>query len=131
MRKRADRANLVVLGDLCQTSQTVLAVDVHGARTANTLTARSTITHTEHVLPSKHKSGVLLVLDLEQSVQHHGSTTTSQNFVRPRTRSGRQRTSHNEACCLSHYRNGRRRKSCNSSINKNERLRQQDDSPWH
>ena len=39
--ERTHRANLIILGDLSQTSQTVLAVDVHGTRTANTLTARS------------------------------------------------------------------------------------------
>ena len=41
MGERTHRANLIVLGDLSQTSQTVLAVNVHGTRTANTLTARS------------------------------------------------------------------------------------------
>ena len=41
--KRTHGANLVVLRNLGQTCQTVLAVDVHGARTANTLTARSTV----------------------------------------------------------------------------------------
>ena len=34
-----------------------------------------------------------------------------------RTRSCRQHISHNEACYLSHYRNGRWRKSCSSSTN--------------
>ena len=77
--KRTHCANLVVLRDFSQTGQTVLAVDVHGARTANTLTARSTIRPIRSVLPSKHKSGVLLVLNLEQSIQDHGTTTILYN----------------------------------------------------
>ena len=43
MGKGAHCANLVVLGNLSQTSQTILAVDVHRTGTANTLTARSII----------------------------------------------------------------------------------------
>ena len=42
VRKGTDGGDLVVLGDLRQAGQTVLAIDVHGARTADTLTARST-----------------------------------------------------------------------------------------
>ena len=53
-------------GDLRQASQTVFAIDVHGARTADTLTARS----------SESKGGILLILDLEQGVEDHGTATT-------------------------------------------------------
>ena len=79
--ERTHRANLIVLGDLSQTSQTVLAVNVHGTRTANTLTARSTVLKIRLSLPSKRKSRILLVLDLEQSIQHHGSTTANKEKV--------------------------------------------------
>ena len=75
--KRTDRANLVVLGNLCQTRQTILSIDVHRTRTANTLTARSTTQTTQTNKPSESKSRILLVLDLKQSIQHHGSTTTN------------------------------------------------------
>ena len=50
-------------GDLGQAGQTVLAVDVHGAGTADTFTAGS----------SESQRGVLLVLDLEESVKNHGA----------------------------------------------------------
>ena len=73
--QRTHRANLVILGDFGQTRQTVLSFDVHRTRTANTLTARSTILKIRLSLPSERKSRILLVLDLEQSIQHHGSTT--------------------------------------------------------
>ena len=39
MRKRTNGGGLVVLLDLGEASETVLAIDIHGARTANTLTA--------------------------------------------------------------------------------------------
>ena len=52
-------------GDLRQTSQTILAIDVHGARTANTFTARS----------SEREGVIDLVLDLEQCVQNHRTAT--------------------------------------------------------
>ena len=81
MGKGAHCANLVVLGNLSQTSQSVLAVDVHRTGTANTLTARSTLARIGCYLPSEHKSRVLLILDPEKSVQHHGSTTTFQHTV--------------------------------------------------
>ena len=77
MGQRTHRANLVILGDLGQTRQTILSVDVHRTRTANTLTARSTILKIRLSLPSERKSRILLVLDLEQSIQHHGSTTAN------------------------------------------------------
>ena len=75
--QRTHRANLVILGDFGQTRQTVLAVDVHRKRTANTLTARSTILKIRLSLPSERESRILLILDLEQSIQHHGSTTAN------------------------------------------------------
>ena len=39
MRKRTNGGGAVVLLDLGEASETVLAIDIHGARTANTLTA--------------------------------------------------------------------------------------------
>ena len=51
--------------DLGQASQTVFAIDVHGARTADTLTARS----------SEREGVIDLVLDLEQCVQNHRTAT--------------------------------------------------------
>ena len=75
--QRTHRAGIRILGDLCKTRQTVLAVDVHGARTANTLTARSTLNKSANRSPSERESRILLILDLEQSIQHHGSTTAN------------------------------------------------------
>lgn len=66
MRKGTDGGDLVVLGDLRQASQTVLAIDVHGARTADTLTARS----------SEGEGVIDLVLDLEQGVEDHRAAAT-------------------------------------------------------
>ena len=63
--QRTHRHGVRAGSDLGKAGKTVLAVDVHGARTANTLTARS----------SKSKGRVNLVLDLEKSIQHHGTTT--------------------------------------------------------
>ena len=66
MRQGTDGSGGRSGNNLRQTGQTVLAIDVHGARTADTLTARS----------SESKRGVLLVLDLEQSVEDHRAATT-------------------------------------------------------
>ena len=63
--QRTHRHGVRAGSDLGKAGKTVLAVDVHGARTANTLTARS----------SKSKGRVNLVLDLEKSIQNHGTTT--------------------------------------------------------
>lgn len=63
MGKRTDRHRGRAGRDLGQAGQTVLAVDVHGTGTADTFTARS----------SESQRGVLLVLDLEQSVENHGA----------------------------------------------------------
>ena len=76
VRQRTDGGGAVVLGDLGQTRQTVLAIDVHGARSANTLTAGSSNQPNQLALPSEHEGGVLLVLDLEQGIQNHGSAAT-------------------------------------------------------
>ena len=66
MRQRTDGSGGRSGNNLRQTGQTVLAIDVHGARAADTLTTRS----------SESKRGVLLVLDLEQSVEDHRAATT-------------------------------------------------------
>ena len=66
MRKGTDGGDLVVLGDLRQAGQTVLAIDVHGARTADTLTASS----------SEGEGVIDLVLDLEQGVEDHRAAAT-------------------------------------------------------
>mmetsp|Transcript_93368 Transcript_93368/g.269674 ORF Transcript_93368/g.269674 Transcript_93368/m.269674 type:complete len:346 (+) Transcript_93368:162-1199(+) len=61
MRQGLDLDGSRVRLDVLQAGQAVLAVDVHGARAADTLTAR----------PPKGQCGVHLVLDLEQRVQDH------------------------------------------------------------
>ena len=81
MGERTHRAGVGVLRDLCKTREAVLSVDVHGTRTANTLTARSTLKKNTNRSPSKCKSRILLVLDLEKSIQHHGSTTANKEKV--------------------------------------------------
>ena len=63
MGKRANGGGSRAGRDLGQAGQTVLAVDVHGTGTADTFTARS----------SESQRGILLVLDLEQSVENHGA----------------------------------------------------------
>ena len=67
MGKRTDRHRGRAGRDLGQAGQTVLAVDVHGTGTADTFTARS----------SEREGVVDLVLDLEQSVENHGTTATT------------------------------------------------------
>ena len=78
--QRTDGHGLVSRSDLGQTSETVLTIDVHGARSANTLTAGSSNQPNQLALPSEHEGGVLLVLDLEQGIQNHGSAATP--FIR-------------------------------------------------
>lgn len=51
---------VAVLGDAAETGKGVDAVNVHGARTADTLTARA----------AESKRGVLLVLDLDLRCQY-------------------------------------------------------------
>lgn len=66
MRQRTDGHRGRSGSDLRQAGQTVLAIDVHGARTANTLTARS----------SEGEGVIELVLDLEQGVEDHRAAAT-------------------------------------------------------
>ena len=66
MRQRTDGHRGRSGGDLRQAGQTVLAIDVHGARTADTLTARS----------SEGEGVIDLVLDLEQGVEDHRAAAT-------------------------------------------------------
>ena len=75
--QRTHRHGVRAGSDLGKAGKTVLAVDVHGARTANTLTARSTLNKSANRSPSERESRILLILDLEQSIQHHGSTTAN------------------------------------------------------
>jgi len=61
----------VSLVDLAQTGQRVGAIDVHGARAANTLTART----------AESESLVLLVLDLDEGIENHGTTRVHVDLV--------------------------------------------------
>jgi len=74
--QRTDGHGLVSRSDLGQTSETVLTIDVHGARSANTLTAGSRMNFPAPSIPPKRKRRVDIVLDLEQGIQHHGSAAT-------------------------------------------------------
>lgn len=69
------RVDLGVFGGVCiyaaETSQGVLAANVHGARAADTFTARAT----------ECQRSVLLVLDLEKRVQNHGPAGIQVNVV--------------------------------------------------
>jgi len=58
-----DLRGFVVIWDLGCASQSVGTLDVHSTRTADALSAA----------PTESESGILLVLDLEQSVQNHWS----------------------------------------------------------
>jgi hypothetical protein len=62
---------IVVLGHTTKTGQVMTTIDVHGAGTADALTARS----------AEGKSRVDLVLDLDQGVQEHGSAIVHINVV--------------------------------------------------
>ena len=92
MGQGVDLGVLRRLVDVSQARQRVAAVDVHGAGTADALTARS----------AEGKGGVLLVLDLQQSIQNHGSadcTEDSSSRLRLRhdlaeTQSGGNRRAH-------------------------------------
>ena len=66
MRKGTDGGGGRSGNNLRLTGQTVLAIDVHGARTADTLTARS----------SEGEGVIDLVLDLEQGVEDHRAAAT-------------------------------------------------------
>ena len=58
-----DGDGLVVLRDTAEAGKSVTAVDVHGARTADTLTARTT----------ESDGRVVLGLDVDQSIKNHGA----------------------------------------------------------
>ena len=58
--------------DPAQARQRVDAIDVHGARSANSLPATS----------SEGQSGILFVLDFDQGVQDHWSAGVQVNLVR-------------------------------------------------
>eukprot|EP00451_Oxyrrhis_marina_P049425 CAMPEP_0204468360 /NCGR_PEP_ID=MMETSP0471-20130131/10450_1 /ASSEMBLY_ACC=CAM_ASM_000602 /TAXON_ID=2969 /ORGANISM="Oxyrrhis marina" /LENGTH=586 /DNA_ID=CAMNT_0051470169 /DNA_START=118 /DNA_END=1878 /DNA_ORIENTATION=- len=59
-----------------QACKPILAVDVHGTRTTDALTATS----------SESQSGIHLVLDLDQPVQHHGAASRKIDVVLLQTR---------------------------------------------
>lgn len=61
VRKRVDLDILAIVGNTAKARKVVLAVDVHGAATADTFTAT----------PPEDEGGVLLVLDLEEGVENH------------------------------------------------------------
>lgn len=60
--------HLCVLGGVCvdsaQTSQSVGTTNIHGTRSTNTFSARS----------SKRQGGILFVFDFQKGIQNHGST---------------------------------------------------------
>lgn len=58
-------------GDSAQAGQGVLAVDVHGTATTDTLSAT----------PSEGQRRILLVLDLDQSIQNHRTSLVEINGV--------------------------------------------------
>lgn len=62
----------LVLVDLAQTGKGVAAANVHGTGAADTLSAGS----------SEGQRGILLVLDLQQRVQDHGTTVVQVDLVR-------------------------------------------------
>lgn len=72
MRKGVDLGRgCSVLGDTAETGKGVDTVNVHGARAANSLTARAT----------ESECGVLLVLDLDEGIEHHWSTLVEVDLV--------------------------------------------------
>lgn len=62
--ERVDDSGVGVLVDVAETGEGVGAVDVHRTGATNTLTTGA----------SEGESGVLLVLDLDQSIQNHRAT---------------------------------------------------------
>ncbi len=58
--------------NVTKASQGVTSVDVHGARSADSLTARS----------AEGQSGILLGFDFDESIQDHGSAVVEINGVR-------------------------------------------------
>lgn len=69
--RRNHRFLVVSSGDRADAGEVVSAVDVHGARTADSLSAGS----------SEGESGVNFILDLDQGVQEHGAALFSVNVV--------------------------------------------------
>lgn len=57
--------------DAAQTRQGVLTPNVHGTRAANSLSARS----------SQGQGGILLILDLQERIQHHWATLVQINLI--------------------------------------------------
>lgn len=72
MGKRVDLGGLAIDLNFANTGQGVATSDVHGAGTANTLTARTT----------EGQGGINLVLDLDQGIENHGTTVVHINLVR-------------------------------------------------
>lgn len=70
MRQRRDCTGLSRC-NLREASEAITAVDVHGARSTDPLTARS----------PEGKCGINLVLDLDQGVENHGATFLEINLV--------------------------------------------------
>lgn len=75
VRERVD-LGVVLLVDSAKASKGVDTVNVHGARTANALTARAT----------EGERGVDLVLDLDQSIENHWAGLVEVKGVRLKTR---------------------------------------------
>lgn len=71
VRKGVDLHGLAGLVDEAQAGEGVTTVDIHGAAATDTLTAR----------PSEGERGVLLVLDLQQSIKNHWSTVVQVHGV--------------------------------------------------
>jgi len=65
VRKRIDFGGLgrILLVNVRETRESILSVNVHGARSADSFATRA----------SKGECGILLVFDFNESVQHHGS----------------------------------------------------------
>jgi hypothetical protein len=66
-----DLGGLAVDLDLANTGEGVGTANVHGARTANTLTAGAT----------EGKGGVDLVLDLDQGIKDHGAAVVHVDLI--------------------------------------------------
>lgn len=71
MGKRIDLHSLGLFIDIAQACQGIGTIDIHGATAANSLTARST----------ESQGRILLVLNLDQSVQNHRSAVVQIDSV--------------------------------------------------
>lgn len=58
--------------NVTKTGEGVASVNVHGARSANSLTARS----------AESQSGILLGFDFDESIEYHGPTVIEINGIR-------------------------------------------------